>query len=118
MVTIKDSEAVNGFLNTPFFSRVISSSGYKSVGIRIVGRDKVVNELTSSYVNKKLSIKDGIRNPDFIVTVDHKFLKSLDKKKLGWIRENPVKAYFRYHDKVDVPFMVKLKIMSMLKDEA
>ncbi|MFH1210653.1 MAG: hypothetical protein V1645_01935 [archaeon] len=113
-----DKGVVNGFLGIPIFSRLVSESGYKSVGVKIVDNNKVVRELTSSYVKKKVRLTDGIKDPDFVVSVDYKFLKSLDKKKLDWIKANPVKAYFRYHDKLDVPFFVKLRVFGMLRNEA
>lgn len=115
MVTI-NQEIVDEFVKGSFLSRMISESGYNSVGIRVVQKDKVVHELTSSYNKKKLIFKDGISNPDFIVSVDYKFLKSLSKKRLGWIKENPIKAYLKYHDKVDMPFFVKLRILAMLNE--
>lgn len=114
-MVINDEKIVNEFFNTPFLSKLIADSGYKSMGVRIVDNDKVIEELTSSYDRKKISLKKGIKNPDFVVCVDHKFLKSLNKENLGWIRRNPVKAYFKYHDRFDIPIFVKLKILSMIK---
>lgn len=115
MVTI-NQELVDGFVKDSFLSRIISKSGYNSVGIKVVEKGKVIYELTSSYDRKKLSFKDGINNPDFIVSVDYKFLKSLNKKRLGWIKENPIIAYLKYHDKVDMPFFVKLRVLAMLNE--
>ena len=114
---IINEEAVNGFLSIPVFSRLVTGSGYKSVGIRIVDNDKVVQELTSSYVEKRIKLKHGISNPDFVVSIDYNFLKTLDKKRLDWIKANPFDAYLKYHDKVDVPLLVKLKILRMLQGE-
>lgn len=117
MPTVNEEKFVNKFLDNPFFSRLINESGYKSVGIKIVKNHKIINEVTSSYNKKKIKLSKGIVNPDFTIAVNYKFLKSLDKRRTEWIKENPLKAYFRYKDKVDLPFFVKLKILSMIKDE-
>lgn len=117
MVTIS-KDLVDEFVKDSFFSRMIVNSGYKSVGIRVLKKNKLVHELTSSYNKKKLSFKDGIKNPDFIISVDYKFLKSLDNKKLDWIKKNPIKAYLKYHDKVDMPFFVKLRVLAMVDEKA
>jgi len=109
-----DEGVFNEFLSIPIFSRLVSGLGYNSVGIRVVDNNKVVQEFTSLYVKDKIKLTDCIKNPDFVVSVDYKFLKSLSKKKLGWIKANPVKAYLKYHDKLDVPFFVKLKVLGMM----
>ncbi|MEM4244907.1 MAG: hypothetical protein QW404_01870 [Candidatus Nanoarchaeia archaeon] len=115
MVTI-DNRLVDRLVNDSFFGRIIADSGYKSIGIKVIDKGNVVNEVTSVYRNKKLIILKGIKNPDFVMSVDYKFLKSLNDKKLIWIRENPLKAYLKYRDKVEVPFFVKLKILAMLNE--
>ncbi len=117
MVITNYSSIVNEFLKVQVFSSVIANSGYKSVGIKILDGKKVVEEVTSCYDKKRISIKKSIINPDFIVTVDNKFLKGLNHKKIEWIKANPIKAYLKYHDKVCIPFFVKLKILSLLRDE-
>ncbi|MFH1331870.1 MAG: hypothetical protein ABIH63_01145 [archaeon] len=116
MAILFNHAEVDEFVNTPLFARLVADSGYKSVGVKVVEKDKVVQELTASYKNKKINFKDGIKNPDFVVVLDYKFLKSLDKKKLEWIKANPMKAYLKYHDKFDVPFFVKLRVLSMMQN--
>lgn len=109
-----DEKAVNKLVAMPVFSRLISYSGYKSVGIKISDRGKVISELTCSYKDKRARFSDGINSPDFVVGVEKKCLKSLDKKKLAWIRENPLQACFKYGSMIDIPFSVRLKMLSLL----
>ncbi len=117
MINSNYSKIVNEFLRIPVFSRIVANSGYKSVGIKILDGGKLIQETTSFYDKKKINMKVGIQNPDFIVTVDNKFLKSLNKTKIGWIKRNPVKAYLRYYKNIEVPLLVKLKILNVLVNE-
>ncbi len=117
MVTTNYSRIVNEFLKVQAFCSVIANSDYKSVGIKILDGKKVVEEVTSCYDKKRISIKKGIINPDFIVTVDNKFLKSLNKNKIERIKANPIKAYLRYHKKIEVPLLVRLKILNILAND-
>ena len=102
--------------NSQIFINMAKSLGYEKVGLQILNdSEEVVKEFTSHQKDGKISVKEGLENPEFTIRVNEDVIKQMSsKKEQAWMQKNPIEAAIKYSNKVDMPFLVKLKLLRIL----
>ncbi len=107
-------EYVEKLNSSPIFTTIAKNFNYKRIGLQITKNEEVLKEFTSYNKNGKIyEVKEGLFDPDFTAKVEEKVLKEIISKE-KWISENPIEAAIKYANKVEIPFMVKLKLLRIL----
>jgi len=106
----------------PIFANMAKHLDYKRIGLQILNNEEVVKEFTSHNKNGKIiKVEDGLKNPELTIKIEEKTVKQMtSQKEQAWIEKHPLEAAMKYSGKVEMPFLVKLKLLKLLskRDEA
>jgi len=102
--------------NSPLFTSMAKSLDYKKIGLQILNNEEsIVKEFTSNHKDGKITVKEGLENPEFVIRVGEDIMKQLvSEKEQAWIQKHPIEAAIKYSNKVEMPFLVKLKLLRIL----
>ncbi len=103
--------------SSPVFMNLAKSLNYEKVGLQILNSEEaVIKEFTSYHKNGEISkVKEGLESPEFTVRVSEDVIKQLvSEKEQAWIEKHPIEAAIKYANKVEMPFIVKLKLLRIL----
>lgn len=95
----------------PLFTNLAKVLNYERVGLQILDGDYIVLEQTwYSKDGKIIKVEQGLNSPEFVTKVQESTLKTMIEES-EWIKSNPIEAAMKYANKVDMPFMVRLKLL-------
>lgn len=103
--------------SSPVFMNIAKSLGYNRIGLQILSSEEsVVKEFTSYHKDGKvLKIEEGLENPEVVVRVGREVIKQLvSEKEQAWIQKHPIEAALKYANKVEMPFIIKLRLLRIL----
>lgn len=102
--------------SSPVFMNIAKGLDYEKIGLQILNDEEVVKEFTSYHKNGKISkVKEGLESPEFTVRVSEDVIKQLvSEKEQTWIQKHPIEAALKYVWKVEMPLLVKLKLLKLL----
>ena len=111
-------EYVEKMNTSPIFTSLAKHFDYKRVGLQILNEEEVVQEFTSHNKDGKITkVEAGLKDPELTIKVEEKTIKQLtSKKEQTWIGKHPIEAAMKYAGKVDMPFIVKLKLLKLLSE--
>lgn len=111
-------EYVEKLNSSPIFTSIVKNLDYETVGLQIVNNEDVVEEFTSRNKNGRIvKVEEGLKDPELVVRIGEDTVKSLfSKKEQAWIEKHPIEATVKYAFKIDMPFLVKLRLLKVLKD--
>lgn len=103
---------------SPIFTTIAKHLDYNKVGLQILNKEEVTKEFTSHNKNGKIiKIEEGLKDPEITIKMEEKTVKQLaSKKEQAWIEKHPTEAMIKYAEKVKLPFVVKLKLLKLLKN--
>lgn len=103
---------------SPIFTTIAKHLDYNKVGLQILNNEEVTKEFTSHNKNGKIiKIEEGLKDPEIKIKMEEKTAKQLaSKKEQAWIEKHPAEAMLKYSDKIKMPFVVKLKLLKLLKN--
>jgi len=106
-------EKVNSSL---IFANIAKSLGYDKIGLQILNDEGVVKEFTTYHKDGKiLKVEEGLENPELTIKVKEEIMKQLaSQKEQEWVEKHPIEAAIKYSNKVEMPLMVKLKLLRIL----
>lgn len=102
---------------SPVFMNIAKILGYEKIGLQILnGEETVVKEFTSHNKDGKiLRVEEGLDSPELTVRIGKDVMKQLaSEKEQAWIEKHPIEAAIKYANKVEMPLLVKLKLLKML----
>lgn len=106
-----------GKLNSsPIFISIAKNFDYERIGLQILDKEKVIQEFTSYNNNGKITkIEEGLNQPDLTAKIEKKTIEEMISNQT-WIQKHPLQAAIKYAGKVKLPFVVKLKLLKLLKN--
>lgn len=101
---------------SPIFASMAKHFDYERVGLQVLNNEKVVQEFTSHHKAGKITkVENGLNEPEVMIKIEEKTVKQLESpKEQAWMEKHPVEAMIKYAGKVQMPFTVKLKLLSLL----
>ena len=110
-------EYVEKLNRSPLFESIAKNFDCKRIGLQILRDEEIVKEITSHNEKGQITrIEEGLNEPEFTARIDEKtLLEMISPKEQSWIEKNPLQAALKYSGKVELPFIVKLKLLKALK---
>ena len=101
---------------SPIFTSLAKNFGYEKIGLQILDEEDIIKEFTSYNRNGKIAkVEEGLNDPDFTAKIQEETVKQiLSPKEQAWIEKHPIEAAIKYSRKVELPFLVKLKLLKLL----
>ena len=107
-------EYVEKLNSSPIFETIVKNFDYEKIGLQILNNKKIIKEFTSHNQNGKITkVEEKLNDPDFTAKIEEKVIQKMIKEQT-WIEQNPIEAAIKYARKVEIPFIVKLKLLKLL----
>jgi hypothetical protein len=103
--------------SSPVFMNIAKSLGYDKIGLQILNSEEtVIREFTSHHKDGKiLKVEEGLKNPELTVRIGEDVMKDLvSEEEQAWIEKHPIEAAIKYASKVEMPLLIKLKLLKIL----
>ncbi|MDP2909071.1 MAG: hypothetical protein Q8N77_04675 [Nanoarchaeota archaeon] len=104
--------------SSPIFTRIAKDLDYQKIGLQIMDEEEIVKEYTSHSKNGKIvKLEEGINDPELTIKIDEETIKKItSSKEQAWIQKHPVEAAIKYAWKIDMPLIVKLRLLKLLSN--
>lgn len=103
---------------SPTFTSIAKNLDYNRICLQITNDEEVIKEYTSHNKNGKITrVEEGINDPELTIRIEEKTIKQLtSSKEQAWIQKHPVEAAMKYAWKIDMPLIVKLRLLKLLSN--
>jgi len=100
---------------SPIFTNIIKNLDYEKIGLQILKDQKVLEEFTShNQKGKIIKVEKGLKDPEFTIKIEEKTIKQMTSpKEQAWIEKHPIEAAIKYSKKVEMPLLIKLKLLKI-----